>query len=51
MVATPLEAIIRKALGKYFEIFLKDFDRKDLNLKFFSGEANLKNVGKEPFGF
>jgi hypothetical protein len=40
-----LEAVVKRALGKYFSIFFKNFNKDDLNLRFFSGQASLKNIG------
>lgn len=41
-----IEAVVKRALGKYFSIFFKGFNKDDLNLRFLGGEASLKNIGK-----
>lgn len=39
------EAIVQKILGKYFQIFLKNFNNDALSLKVLSGEVALENLG------
>ena len=43
-----MSAIITKALSSTLKIFLKDYNKQQLNLKLFGGEATLDSISIIP---
>ena len=42
-----MERIISKSLGKYLGVFIKNYSKDALNLKFLKGEGELRDLGQK----
>mgnify|MGYP002778702693 CR=1 FL=1 len=41
-----MESVVVSLLGKYLRLFIKDFQKEQLNIQALAGKVELKNVGK-----
>jgi hypothetical protein len=40
-----MQAIVQSVLGKYFELFIRNFTADQFQLSLFKGEGTLHNIG------